>query len=182
MGMVLPGNTGDLYHLPLRSSHEIPNRLSFLDTVVALLRGNSVLQAIPKCPWEFTQLWFLAWPHCIPEHAAGFSRPLCVWSASLGSCGFNVEGRTAGPASPGPCLGQLRLLRLPNIPGSGPAMLGSIILCSSAGTARLSGMEPEKAGPGRYFITALWPLSGWAFLNCLRIVSTSVCVSFPSSL
>lgn len=48
-----------------------------------------------------------------------------------------------------------------NIPGSDPVMLGSVTLCSSAGTARLSGWNPRHLG---HEDTSSLPLGG-AFLK-----------------
>lgn len=59
-----------------------------------------------------------------------------VWSANWGLRGFSREGRTAGPAAR-PLLGHLRL-RLRTSRKVAPVMLGSVTLCSLAGTLRLS--------------------------------------------
>lgn len=53
-------------------------------------------------------------------------------------------------------------------------MLGRITLCLPAQC--ISGMKSETPGSGRYFPTAAWPCSGWAFSRVPQTVCFHPCL------
>ena len=105
------------------------NRLSFLDTVVALLRGTRCCKPYPNVPENLPSSCSLCGPTVSLDGLMAlldsvFLQPLCGWQ--VWDHVALVSGRTAGPASR-PSLRQTQA-EAPDIPGSGPVMLGSVTL------------------------------------------------------